>query len=545
MRDRGLADRAVPVRQARDPDARRKRRAAARLRRDRGRRAAQPARTSTSKVPLGVFCCVTGVSGSGKSTLVNEVLLQGGRQPAAPRQAAARARTGASAGSTQVDKVINIDQSPIGRTPRSNPATYIGLFDHIRELFSQHAGGAGARLQAGPLLLQRQGRALRGLPRRRPDQDRDALPARRLRAVRAVPRQALQPRDARGALQGQDDRRRARHDGRGGARLLRAHPEDQAPAAGAARRRARLHPARPARDDAVRRRGAAREAGRRAVQGRDRAARSTSSTSPRPACTSPTSSGCWRCCDRLVEQGNTVVVIEHNLDVIKTADRIIDLGPEGGEEGGQLVAQGTPEQVAATAGSHTGSFLAAIVEPPERQRGHARRSRRRPRRGGGLRRAAALAGAAQLAHRLDDLHAAARPTATSIRVGASPLSAIPIEQVTGGRDAAPAGVEHVLEALLPVGARSASVACSRTENSSAPVRAISSTPRTVWRSTSAVVRSRWVPTAAPWTLVDRCRGRRGPAPRRPATRSYARGAAPRERAARRTLRPPGGRRADP
>ena len=71
--------------------------------------------------------------------------------------------------------------------------------------------------------------------------------------------------------------------------------------------------------------------------------------------------------DRLVEQGNTVVVIEHNLDVIKWADRIIDLGPEGGEEGGQLVAQGTPEQVAAAKGSHTGSFLAQIVEPPKKR----------------------------------------------------------------------------------------------------------------------------------------------------------------------------------
>jgi excinuclease ABC subunit A len=71
--------------------------------------------------------------------------------------------------------------------------------------------------------------------------------------------------------------------------------------------------------------------------------------------------------DRLVEQGNTVVVIEHNLDVIKWADRIIDLGPEGGEEGGQLVAQGTPEQVAAATGSHTGRFLASIVEPPKKR----------------------------------------------------------------------------------------------------------------------------------------------------------------------------------
>jgi excinuclease ABC subunit A len=71
--------------------------------------------------------------------------------------------------------------------------------------------------------------------------------------------------------------------------------------------------------------------------------------------------------DRLVEQGNTVVVIEHNLDVIKWADRIIDLGPEGGEEGGQLVAQGTPEQVAGATGSHTGRFLAKIVEPPKKR----------------------------------------------------------------------------------------------------------------------------------------------------------------------------------
>jgi excinuclease ABC subunit A len=70
---------------------------------------------------------------------------------------------------------------------------------------------------------------------------------------------------------------------------------------------------------------------------------------------------------RLVDQGNTVVVIEHNLDVIKTSDRIIDLGPEGGEEGGRLVAHGTPERVAGTEGSHTGRFLSGIVKPPRRR----------------------------------------------------------------------------------------------------------------------------------------------------------------------------------
>ena len=71
---------------------------------------------------------------------------------------------------------------------------------------------------------------------------------------------------------------------------------------------------------------------------------------------------------RLVDQGNTVVVIEHNLDVIKTSDRLIDLGPEGGEEGGRLVAQGTPEQVAGTDGSHTGRFLAEMVAPARRKK---------------------------------------------------------------------------------------------------------------------------------------------------------------------------------
>ena len=101
-----------------------------------------------------------------------------------------------------------------------------------------HAGEPRARLQARPLLVQREGRPLRGLRRRRADQDRDALPAGRVRALRAVPRQALQPRDARHPLQGQDDLRRARDVGRGGARVLQEHPEDQAPAPDAARRRA-------------------------------------------------------------------------------------------------------------------------------------------------------------------------------------------------------------------------------------------------------------------------------------------------------------------
>jgi len=156
-------------------------------------------------IPLGVLTCVTGVSGSGKSTLVNDVLFKA----VANRLHRARQRPGAHRaihGLEQLDKIIQVDQSPIGRTPRSNPATYTGLFDVIRDLFSKTAGGPRARLQAGSLQLQREGWALRGVPRRRADQDRDALPARRVRPLRAVPRQALQPRDARSALQEQEHR---------------------------------------------------------------------------------------------------------------------------------------------------------------------------------------------------------------------------------------------------------------------------------------------------------------------------------------------------
>ena len=193
------------------------------------------------------------------------------------------------------DKVIDIDQSPIGRTPRSNPATYTKLFDHIRELYSLTPGGEGARLQAGPVLVQRARRPLRDLQGRRDDQDRDALPARRVRAVRDVPRTAVQPRDARGSLQGEVDRGRARDVGRGGAPLLRQDPEAAAAAPDAARRRARLHQARPAGDDALGRRGAARQARRRSSRRSRRDGRSTSSTSRRPACTSRTSRSCSRC----------------------------------------------------------------------------------------------------------------------------------------------------------------------------------------------------------------------------------------------------------
>ena len=157
--------------------------------------------------------------------------------------------------------------------------------------------------------------------------------------------------------------------------LLRAHPEDPPPAADAARRRARLHAARPAGDDAVGRRGAARQA------------RDASCARSRPGSTlyildEPTTGlhfadieKLLEVLQRLVDAGNTVVVIEHNLDVIKTADRLIDMGPEGGDEGGDLIAAGTPEQVAGEPDSATGEFLARLVAAKPRKPRAARRAR--------------------------------------------------------------------------------------------------------------------------------------------------------------------------
>ena len=224
----------------------------------------------TATIPLGLFTCVTGVSGGGKSTLIIDTLykaaaraLNGANEPPAPHDRIE--------GLSEIDKVIDIDQSPIGRTPRSNPATYTGRLHADPRLVRRAAGGEGARLSAGPLLFQRQGRAVRGVSGRRRDQDRDALSARRLCHLRCMQGQALRPRDARGSLQGQVDRRRTRHDSRGGGRIVQGGAVDPRQDGDPKEGGPKLRQGRPAGDDAVRRRGAARQASQGAVTPLDRA----------------------------------------------------------------------------------------------------------------------------------------------------------------------------------------------------------------------------------------------------------------------------------
>ena len=222
--------------------------------------------------PLGRLVCITGVSGSGKSSLVYEILYKKLNQ---------RINNGRDLpgkhddllGVEGVDKVVKIDQSPIGRTPRSNPATYTGAFTPIRELFANLPESRVRGYKPGPVLVQRQGRPMRGLPGRGLQPDRDAVPARRDRPLRDLPRPALQPRGAGSDHAGQAHRRRAEHDGGHGPGVLPQLPAHPAQAGDAAGRGAGLHPLGPTRHHAVGRRGAAGQAGHRAVQaghGQDR-----------------------------------------------------------------------------------------------------------------------------------------------------------------------------------------------------------------------------------------------------------------------------------
>jgi ABC-type glutathione transport system ATPase component len=181
------------------------------------------------RFPLGTLCVVSGVSGSGKSTLVNRILqplLAAKLEREGPNRVST---TSVSLGLAHVDDLVAIDAAPIGRTPRSNPATYTGVFDVIRDLFAALPERRCAATQVA-LLVQRRRRPLRGVRRRGREARRAAVPRAGDRALRRVRGRALPSRDARRALPRKVDRRRARDDRRGGARALQGPSEDRAAA---------------------------------------------------------------------------------------------------------------------------------------------------------------------------------------------------------------------------------------------------------------------------------------------------------------------------
>ncbi|MGI6713199.1 MAG: excinuclease ABC subunit UvrA [Bacillota bacterium] len=312
------------------------------------------------RIPLGLFICITGVSGSGKSTLVNEILYTA----LAHKLNRARSLPGkhkAIKGIEYLDKVINIDQSPIGRTPRSNPATYTGVFDDIRELFSLTPEAKmrgykpgrfsfnvkGGRCEAcqGDGIIKIEMHFL-------PDVYVPCEVCKGKRYNRETLDVKYKGRNISDVLEMTVDE---------GVEFFKNIPkihrkiktlqdvglgyiclgQQATTLSGGEAQRVKL----------------ASELSRRS-NGRTLYILDEPTTGLHTADIHQL----LQVLERLVEAGDTVLVIEHNLDVIKTADYIIDLGPEGGDRGGRIIAAGTPEEVASVEQSFTGSFIKKVLE---------------------------------------------------------------------------------------------------------------------------------------------------------------------------------------
>ncbi|HVE63679.1 MAG TPA: excinuclease ABC subunit UvrA [Mycobacteriales bacterium] len=325
--------------------------------------------------PLGCFVAVTGVSGSGKSTLVNDIL----HAVLANKLNGARIVPGRHTkvtGLEHVDKVVGVDQSPIGRTPRSNPATYTGVFDHMRKLFAETTeakvrgylpGRFSFNVKGGRCEACKGDGTLKIEMNFLPDvyvpcevchgarYNRETLEVhfkgKTISEVLDMPiEEALHFFEAVPAI--------ARHlrtldeVGLGYVRLGQPAPT----LSGGEAQRVKLSS--------------------------ELQKRSTGRTvyildEPTTGLHFEDIRKLLGVLGRLVDGGNTVIVIEHNLDVIKTADWIVDMGPEGGSGGGVVVAEGSPEQVAAVVGSHTGTFLREVLEPAGRAPGVRRKATKR------------------------------------------------------------------------------------------------------------------------------------------------------------------------
>jgi excinuclease ABC subunit A len=319
----------------------------------------------TVSLPLGVLTTITGVSGSGKSTLVNDILYRSLARLLYRAAEEPGAHDGIE-GIEQLDKVIQIDQSPIGRTPRSNPATYTGLFTFIRELFAMLPDAKARGFRPGRFSFNVKGgrcEACQGdgviaiemhfLPNvyvtceqckgRRYNRETLEIKYRGksiadvldLTVDQALPLLENFPQIANKLRTLQDV-------GLGYIKL----GQSATTLSGGEAQRVKL----------------SKELSRRGT-GRTLYILDEPTTGLHFADTHKL----LDVLNKLVDQGNTVLIIEHNLDVIKSADYVIDLGPEGGRGGGRIVAQGTPEAVARSRESFTGRFLADILGTPERQ----------------------------------------------------------------------------------------------------------------------------------------------------------------------------------
>ena len=310
-------------------------------------------------LPLGRFVCVTGVSGSGKSTLVEEILYRG----VAHKLHMASRRAGRHddiVGVDQIDKVIEIDQSPIGRTPRSNPATYTKVFDDIRTLFARTPDAKLRGYASGRFSFNVKGgrcEACQG-------QGQERIEMHFLPDIYVPCDICKGTRYNRETLQ-------VRYRAKSIANVLSMSVEEAlAFFENVPRIRGRLQTLYDVGLSYIElgqsATGLSGGEAQRIKLAKELSRRSTGKTlyildEPTTGLHAADVSKLLEVLHRLVDAGNTVIVIEHNLDVIKTADWIVDLGPEGGDGGGRVVAVGTPEQVARVPESYTGHFLASVL----------------------------------------------------------------------------------------------------------------------------------------------------------------------------------------
>ncbi len=328
----------------------------------------------TAEFPLGLMTCVTGVSGSGKSTLVNDTLYRG-VATSLNHASAGTAHFDRIEGLDHIDRVIEIDQSPIGRTPRSNPATYTGLFAPIREIFAAVPESRARGYEAGRFSFNVKGgrcEACQG----------DGVIKVEMHFLADV----YVPCDVCKGKRYNRETLEIRLKGKNIHEILDMTVEDALPFFSAVPTvQPKLQTLMDVGLSYVRLGQSATTLSggeaQRVKLSKELSKRATGRTlyildEPTTGLHFADIAQLLAVLHRLRDEGNTIIVIEHNLDVIKTADWVIDLGPEGGDGGGRIIAAGTPEQIAANKASHTGHYLQATLAQGQAQAAQPARRKR-------------------------------------------------------------------------------------------------------------------------------------------------------------------------